>query len=727
MASSLVRLLRSGNYPYAKFIAVYRAGDGTETVKFEVDVERPQKRAAPIAKRELIAARFRDDQMPLVYALRPNFPGDAVHTNLGFEGQPPWLCLDERPWPDVRARFTAFQLIERIRWWLSATARGDLHADEQGPEALFAVDMTVVVPAPVIWGDWPMERALHVISGTTAVRPHTVVMRDTAENAVSEGFFSILLEAKAQPMRCLRWAPQNLAQLDKELSAWGVRLSATLRSFALEFLKSAPQNLASRPLILLRVPLLRADGSPTGHADLKAFTTATDNFESIGLALGVFLPAGEAATANRRVARSLTSDPQKIGEDITTTILAVQADYCREIAAAGSGIATDTRRVTLIGAGSLGSHLIEIMRRDGFGTWTIIDNDALLPHNVQRHRLGASLGTGSSLVGRPKASAMAVYLDEIVTGSHDETKAICADVTGAREDVIDALKSAEIIIDTSASIIVSRWLADLGDVKAPRLTAFFSPSGEDAVFLGEDRDRTVTAEALEAQYYRAIIQIPALNDHLSTNTDGYHYSGSCRAISFRMPEHSVSMLSGILASETHAHIDQIAPSIIVWRKRMDRGLDRVVVPVYEITRHTLSDWQVIVDAGSISTARGYRNAALPAETGGILLGTIDVYRRQICLVAVVPAPPDSIGDEEGFERGVKNLKSILVDASKRTAGQVEYVGEWHSHPAGVDPKVSGKDLKQLVWLGLERGLEDVPALMLIVSDDDHSLNFVVTR
>ena len=99
------------------------------------------------------------------------------------------------------------------------------------------------------------------------------------------------------------------------------------------------------------------------------------------------------------------------------------------------------------------------------------------------------------------------------------------------------------------------------------------------------------------------------------------------------------------------------------------------------------------------------------------MGTIDVARRQICVVQIVAAPSDSVGDEEGFERGTKNLKSILEAANKRTAGQVEYLGEWHSHPVGVKPEVSTTDVKQLAWLGLERTVEDLPALMLIVGDD----------
>src|SRR6202034_2121361 len=108
---------------------------------------------------------------------------------------------------------------------------------------------------------------------------------------------------------------------------------------------------------------------------------------------------------------------------------------------------------------------------------------------------------------------------------------------------------------------------------------------------------------------------------------------------------------------------------------------------------------VVIDDGLIEDAIRFRADARPSETGGIILGTIDLTRRQICAVMLVPAPADSFGDQGGFERGVEDLSALVRDVARRTAGQVQYVGEWHSHPKGVAPSPSATDLKQLIWLG----------------------------
>jgi hypothetical protein len=148
--------------------------------------------------------------------------------------------------------------------------------------------------------------------------------------------------------------------------------------------------------------------------------------------------------------------------------------------------------------------------------------------------------------------------------------------------------------------------------------------------------------------------------------------------------------------------------------------------VSPVQRQSISDWEVVVDNGVLSHARALREAALPAETGGILVGTIDVARRKICVVKLVSAPADSSGDAVGFERGTKDLAAIVADANRRTAGQVEYVGEWHSHPPGAEAKVSPTDVSQLVWLGSERLVETLPAIMMIFGDDGEVGTYMVT-
>ena len=65
-----------------------------------------------------------------------------------------------------------------------------------------------------------------------------------------------------------------------------------------------------------------------------------------------------------------------------------------------TAIAQDEPRVVLVGAGALGSQIHDHLSRMGWGRWSVIDQDTLLPHNVARHRLG------EMAVGISKVSAI---------------------------------------------------------------------------------------------------------------------------------------------------------------------------------------------------------------------------------------------------------------------------------------------------------------------------------
>jgi integrative and conjugative element protein (TIGR02256 family) len=721
MAVSLARLLLGGDFPYARFVQAYRAAQGSETIKFEVDVERPQKPVAAIARRELMAAIFRDDLQPVVYALRPAFPTDALHLNLGGETDPPWLCLDDRPWDEAQPRWTAFVFVERVRWWLAATARGDLHGEAQPAEPVFLTGTTVIVPPTLLREEWSDDRVLEVHAAFDDASPHTVVMREGPPDGRSSvgGFVPMFLRVQPRIMQRLRWAPQTIKQWHDLLQGWGIDLVGYLREELRRIQAAHPGLMGSRPLMLLYLPLLNVDGSPTGQADLKAFSTVAEhNLATLGIALGIF-HALDGAAGSARVVSRIPADIQASGETVSTIIVSVQANFSRAAAAVGSGLTADERAIALVGAGAIGSHLIEILRRDGFGNWTIIDNDAFLPHNVQRHR-GAE-----AFVGASKAHVTADLVNWAL-GTPNETKFVSANVLKASDECEIVLKRSELIIDASASIPVARFLSDRPDVSATRLSVFFNMVGTDVVLLGEDAERLTRLDALEAQYYRAVLDTAALANHIAAAGTSYQYAGACRSVSFQMPEYKVSMLTGAIAGEVRRHIETAAASITIWTRSPDDGLQRIAVPVFLIERYDIAGWQIVLDQGIVERAKALRAQALPNETGGILLGTIDVARRQICIVKLVPAPSDSFGDRAGFERGTKNLSAIVTDSSKRTAGQVEYVGEWHSHPKGVKPKASETDMKQLLWLGTERRIEALPTVMMIIGDKaKYSINVVI--
>jgi hypothetical protein len=89
-----------------------------------------------------------------------------------------------------------------------------------------------------------------------------------------------------------------------------------------------------------------------------------------------------------------------------------------------------------------------------------------------------------------------------------------------------------------------------------------------------------------------------------------------------------------------------------------------------------------------------RAAGLPAETGGVLFGVVDLVASRIDIIEAWPAPPDSAASETEFIRGTKGLRQGVEAAIARTLDQVRYVGEWHSHPRRARTNPSGKDLLQ---------------------------------
>ena len=70
-----------------------------------------------------------------------------------------------------------------------------------------------------------------------------------------------------------------------------------------------------------------------------------------------------------------------------------------------------------------------------------------------------------------------------------------------------------------------------------------------------------------------------------------------------------------------------------------------------------------------------RKARLPAETGGLLLGLVDIPAKRIHLVDASPAPPDSVEQHSEFVRGVEGVDELMDSVRQRTAGQVRYIGE----------------------------------------------------
>ena len=710
-ARDLAALVTSGDLPGVTLLELREAGNmKCAAVGLQVDVERPQDLAHPIRAVEPIAVFFPfDGGQPSVLALREDFP-DTPHQNWTPPDMPSALCIDDRPWAEAHLTATAPDIVRRIQLWLAKAARGDLHDLAQPPDPLFyASDIGLVIPASVLVpGSGPVELAGYVRGDNEQlILTHPIAATD-------QPFTMTILAFHAQPRgpTRLRHAPRTLAALAAELEACGIKLYDELKSRLKTwtgFGKADIRRLSGRLAIVVAFPV--ATGEQQGVNDVRAFLTC-DPAGEIGTALGV-LAANVSGNGNDKAYVALIAEGQPSQAELKVEPVQVHFALDRALATTIAGIPTaDMRRVVLIGAGSLGSQLSLNLAREGRFVWTVVDQDYILPHNLVRHALFARE------VGAPKAAALADKLAGILAQPVPSIGCNVLHPDEAQAAILAiALAGADIILDVSASVAVARRLSDVPDSKARRICAFFNPAGTAVVVLAEDMERRITIRDLEAQYHRLALTEPGLTGHLDTQSGGVRYSGSCRALTNKIPASNAALLSALAAIGCREAADSKQATVAVWTHARDRSVQTVRRNGSAVKQASMGDWSISYDADLHGALRRMREEKLPAETGGVLLGIVDTSRKSIHIAHALPPPEDSRGDSAAFERGIVELSEQVRRAAEASMHQLRYVGEWHSHPDRASVMPSTTDLSQLLWLRQELAREGLPALIAIAGDN----------
>lgn len=712
-ARAVMAYVVSGSAPVVTLVGTRRTDDGAlAALHLDVEVERPQDLAVPIRSVEPVAVVFgMNGEQPAVLALRPDFP-ETMHQNWTPDDTPRALCVDDRPWAEAQLTFTPADFIRRIQLWLAKAARGELHDTAQPLEPLFFRNpATIILPAAALTqASNPAELVGHMRSEHATIIVTEFVRQG---NNNDPKFVVVPLRAAPQGMRRLQRAPQTLDALAQQLHECGIDLGAELRTRVIEWGgvdSAAIRRLQARIALVIAFPVAGQDGRQAD--DLRAFITH-DTAGDVGMALGVLARNESDVGSGSGYVRMVGMAAGMAVPHLAIEPADVHLDFDRAAGATISGqTQPDTSRFVLVGAGSLGSQLAINLAREGRFQWTIIDNDHLMPHNLARHALHPID------VGRPKVIGLAhrihALLDEPVTFFEADFLHPPAELS---PKIDEAIASADVIIDASASVAVSRRLADVPRPGARRLSVFFNPAGTAVVLLAEGRDSALTLHDLEAQYHRLIQTTPALAHHLQAE-NGVRYSGSCRAATNRISASRAAQMSAIASQ---AIVDALASdeaTVRVWTLFADHSVTLSEAEVQLVQKIALGDWTVTYDEGLAAQIAALRTARLPHETGGVLLGITDTSRRSVHIVTALPAPQDSTGSVTAFERGVSGLAAAVKDAAERSLHQVRYVGEWHSHPRGSSTRPSTTDIRQLCWLTQELGSEGLPALMAIAGDDD---------
>lgn len=675
-----------------------------------------------IRYRERLGLWFVESAAPAVLALRRAFPR-VPHLNQMSEGMPRAMCLYFEPWEAVRITWTPRRFLDRILWWLSQTALGQLHRGDQPVERLyFPFQHQLFLGSPIAALQELEGKRIDIVAlnGPEATRRRflgRLVETGATPAGTPVSYLTVELENLVHGVN--EHHPVNLGQLADQLASRGGEFLTVLEAAIRERASGHPVPLKTENdlgLLFLGLSMQRESEVPAERRDYQAFVFQ-GGVGKLGEALGwltrdsqrgfLYTPTVLSTGPQSDLWRSIPLDPVEVVESLP-------ADRIRAL----SGIRETNGEFAgvLAGVGALGSALLNLWAREAWGTWTLFDGDYIRPHNPIRHE------ARGDAIGYEKVSILEYQANTV----HAGRKAVLRAIPRALNELTNPenqqlLSTATLVIDATTTLDLPRDLSRCDDISRSA-SVFVTPSANASVHMLEDVQRKLRLDQVEAQYYRAVLRETWGKDHLKDHLGEYWVGGSCRDVSTVMSPEMVQLHAALLSRSLRNASEDPESSLSIWQADSHIvSLQQHKIPLSHSTRILCDDWTVLVDEGLLETARTIRARHLPEETGGILLGVIDQHRRTIALVDALAPPDDSVGTPVSFTRGTQGLTEAVKEASRRTAGIVGYVGEWHSHPPRVSTDMSPDDMNQLLHLTVHLGSDGDPAVMLIVGEAEWSV------
>lgn len=690
-------------------IIVVKAGDGSVGANNPNGIFRKESLA--------LTVNMEEDPPVGVRVLRSEFPvlGHQNHTRTG---EPLSLCLYNSSWSEIQRSWTPQKFLARVLWWLRESAENSLHLGDQPLEQLFFnTPFQIILPAKHEQESLNPARRLILVEaepGSTKVTTYLgyYVDADAASACGMKGIPTLRVNLPPIESSRVERFPATLGDLDQWVTNRGGsffdELSKEIKHLISVTDLSSGEQRPKCVLILLSVPRLR-NGRVEKVDDLAYWVTSS--LLQLGEACGLLFFDEYQGSWNpvEIIGRALEERWKAISILPTQLRHKLDKPLIRSLSCLDS-VDSDFKGV-IAGVGALGSAMVETWTREAWGEWTLIDPDQAMPHNLARHIIL------DPAIGSPKVKAVKTILDQIFP-EQPPHMAIDANVVDENADIAAALSNASLLVDATTTLHAPR---ELGERDGPPRTAsvFLTPSGKSSVLLLEDRDRGIRISSIEAQYYRAILESPWGELHLDGHGKGEWVGNGCRDISLRLSVELIRLHASLLSRQVRLSQVNSSARACVWEVNDETGgIAAHEITISESKEARSEGWTVRWDQGFIDEVRSLRRQALPNETGGILLGYTDHQLKTINIVKGMPAPLDSISTPTSFIRGYEGQDEVLLETRRRTAGIVDYIGDWHSHPPKHSSRPSSDDMNLLASLALTMANDGLPVVMFIMGEND---------
>lgn len=594
---------------------------------------------------------------PFVFSDRPDFPfHEFPHINYEKDGLPPTLCLSRENIDDWYADHTLYDYVLLVAQWLRDAALGKLmkltENDEFEPQRNHKIDLFLL---RITYMDSFLERKeepeCHFYSIT--------VLKDFPDIAYGN------------------------EQHEKLISnALGVRLFAGRETVDDNWYTQYPDSLGDL------LDHIQAYGYPLNLNHLR--NSCDETKEYIYFQLGLLRPAkiiGKNTALNYLCFRAKAGDVMAMNHSAPVEEVAMIdfTDYTQAKYLSKTLDSVFDKHLCILGCGAVGSKIASHLHRSGIFCLDLVDKDSLMPHNIVRHAL-STYGPGSFLLN--KAHVMKKSLSEMFYDMpHDGIKSYNQDALEhlSRRD----LNALDIIIDATASVKVMHGLD---------ATSFPANTRLVRVALSEGGDVGLSYLAVNNQqpfsdFYMEILS-EAIKDDLiyrwlvsekKNSNENIRVGEGCHSNTMRISDDTISAHAAIMSSLIrHIYEDTTQNRIVLsFANRDFQGsmstCSLEVRPYRPFTCVNAPEWSVRIPDNLLNQIHIKARVGGKKENGGYLYGNID-HKRKIIYVLDNFMPRDSRGTPSSFRLGTSGLKEHERLVNQRTAGQMQYLGDWHSHP-----------------------------------------------
>lgn len=386
--------------------------------------------------------------------------------------------------------------------------------------------------------------------------------------------------------------------------------------------------------------------------------------------------------------------PKMFGDGASTTTPVAFLNRSNEaLLRRTSGVESEAKPPTVIflGCGSVGSKLAVHSARSGFGPALLIDPEWLAPHNVARHAL---LPRHCTFQTKAKVLAKEIETFGLKRPQVSEVNIIHADLN--KEPLHAKLFDAgALLVNTTGSHAVRQFLHN-SEIRARVLEGCLTFKGQAGIFLTEGEDRNPSCADLMSVAYDTLRANNRLAPPMAPDDTVLQVGVGCNSVTLPMSDTRVSLLSAGMSQalfDAQIHGLRVEGNVSVglvddagmsvnWHSQ-EVGMTQLAnvsgLPGWTVRVLDVAHRKILEDVGCHPGV----------ESGGLIVGRCSPTHREVTIVDILEAPPDSRRQPDKFVLGVEQLAETITAYDSSGANVLWCIGTWHSHllpsgPSNVD-------------------------------------------